>query len=522
MQKMPPHMPSITKITVMTMACGFALAALIFKIVYDHQVNLWKKDFVHQAQKTIINLKSEMKNNEMILLDIVSFYEASPSVSRKAFKSYVSPILKRNTFIQALEWVPRVSSENRNKTEQLAHRDGVAGFRFTERLKSGTIGKAGERPEYYPVYFAEPFVGNEQALGFDLASESERLKAIEGSKKSGELLATNKIHLVQGQPEENGLLVFAPYYGGIAHRDRSLKGFIVGAYRLDSMINYAIDPYLEKGINLTIFDGKKISSEKRIFAKSKARADLISYKKEITAFGKSWVMLFRGDESFQGGIKWHPPIASTGGLLVLFLLISIVFEIHNFRTRHKMLSESNKQLEELSNLDSLTSLANRRCFDENLEKELSRSSRDKTPLSLILLDVDHFKEFNDTYGHLVGDECLRQIADVLQSIVERSHDLVARYGGEEFAVILPSTDLKGGLIIAERLRALVEGLDLTSPKASILQGITISLGLVSTGYGRKRINSQTLIDQADKALYEAKKQGKNRVVHLDLPVLSMV
>ena len=515
-------MPSITKITVMTMACGLILSALIFKIAYDHQVVLWKKDFVHQAQKTIINLKSEIKSHERILLDVISFYDASPNVTRKAFKSYVSPILKRNSFIQALEWAPRVSAENRKEVEGQAHRDGFPNFQFTERLKPGTLVKAGMRPEYYPVYFVEPFVGNKQALGFDLASESNRLKAIEGAKESGELLAADKVHLVQNQSVEGDLLVFVPFYGGITHRDRSLKGFIVGVYRLKAMVNNAIDPYLEKGMSLTIFEGKKISGKNTLFTMLKADADLIRYTKEIAAFGKSWTVLFRGDEKFQDGIKWHPPIASAGGLLLLFLLISVVFEINDSRTRQKLLFESNLQLEQLSKLDSLTGLANRRYFDESLRKELNRSSRDKTPLSLILLDVDGFKIFNDVYGHLVGDECLRQIADVLQKTVERSHDLAARYGGEEFAVILPSTDLKGGLIIAERLRGLVEDLTLTSPKASILQPITISLGLVSTGHVQERISSKALIDQADKALYEAKKRGKNQVVHLEFSPFARV
>ena len=512
-------MPSITKITVITMACGLILAALIFKIIYDHQVVIWKKDFVHQAQKTIINLRSEMKSNERILLDIISFYDASPVVTRKAFKSYVTPILKRNGFIQALEWVPRVSEDDRKNIEEQARRDGFVDFRITERLKPGTLVQAGARPEYYPVYFAEPFVGNQPALGFDLASESRRLKAIEDAKASGGLLATGKVDLIQSPPGESGLLVFAPFYGGVVHRDRKLKGFVVGVYRLKSMIENAIDPHLKQGMNLTIFEGSKISRGNTLFAKSKADDDLMRYQKEIVAFGKSWTVLFRADGSFQEGIKWHPPIASAGGLLLLFLLISIAFEINDFRMRHKLLADSNVQLEQLSNLDSLTGLANRRCFDENLDKELKRSSRDKTPLSLILLDVDYFKEFNDTYGHLVGDECLRQIAGVLQRTVERSHDLAARYGGEEFAVILPSTDLKGGLIIAERLRALVEDLDLTSPKASILQSITISLGIVSIAYGEKNTTPKLLIDQADKALYQAKKQGKNRVVHLESPII---
>jgi len=161
-------MPSITKITVITMACGFILAAMIFKVIYDHQVVIWKKDFVHQAQKTIINLRSEMKNNERILLDILSFYGASPVVTRKAFKSYVTPILKRNDFIQALEWVPRVPKDDRKNIEDQARRDGFVNFRITELLKPGALVPAEVRPEYYPVYFAEPFTGNESALGFDL------------------------------------------------------------------------------------------------------------------------------------------------------------------------------------------------------------------------------------------------------------------------------------------------------------------------------------------------------------------
>ncbi len=515
-------MPLITRITIITMACGLILSALIFKIVYDHQVDLWKKDFAHQSQKAIIKLKAEMKNNERILLDILSFYDASPNITREAFQSYVSPILKRNKFIQAIEWAPRVSVNNRKKIERQAHNDGFSHFQFTERLKTGTLVKADVRPEYYPIFYAEPYVGNESNLGFDLKSESERLKTIEGSRNSGKLLATNKIHLNQSKSEKDGLLVFVPYYGGIGHIDRKLKGFVVGAYRLEDMVNKAINSFIEEGMSLTIYDGNKISNQSKLFRTSKAGADLIRYKKEIAVFGRSWVVLFQGDENFQGGINLHPPFASTFALILIFLLIAIAFEINDFRTRHKLLSESNKRLEKISKMDSLTGLANRRSFEENLGKEVNRSSRDKTPLSLILLDVDYFKKFNDTHGHLVGDECLKKIARVLDKAVERSHDLVARFGGEEFTVILPSTDLKGGAIIAERLRMLVQELTLTTPENLVIRSITISLGLVSIPHGQKYITSKSMIDQADKALYKAKEQGKNRVVSLEFPVSSLV
>ena len=180
--------------------------------------------------------------------------------------------------------------------------------------------------------------------------------------------------------------------------------------------------------------------------------------------------------------------------------------------RNKILSENNKQLEHLSKLDALTGLANRRFFDESLRKELKRSSREKTSLSLILLDIDDFKKYNDTYGHLVGDECLKQIADVLQEAVDRSHDMVARFGGEEFAVIIPSADLKGGQIVAEKLRRSVEQLNFTSSEKSAALPMSISLGVSFFHPDQNNVTPETLIALADKALYKAKEEGKNRVV----------
>lgn len=513
-------MPSITRITVITMTCGLILSAALFKFVYDLQENAWRKEFVYQSQKSVMNLKAEMKVNERVLLDILSFFGASPKVTHKTFRSFVLPILERNSFIQALEWAPRVPIEKRSEFENRAQSEGFSNFQFTELLKQGILTKAGSRPEYYPVYFVEPYVGNERAIGFDLASEMERLKTIAGSKGSGEILATSKILLVQGKQGEAGMLVFAPFYGSIVDRDRKLKGFVLGVYRFDEMVQNAITPYLENGMNLVIYDGKEISNQNKIFGISKANTALVRFKKEIKIFGKSWIVVFQGDKSFQGGVKLHPPFASAGGLLLLFLLISIAFELNDSRTRHNLLSESNKKFEKLSNLDSLTGLANRRYFDEVLEKEMRRSARDKSCMSLILIDVDHFKKFNDTHGHLVGDECLKQVAEVLFKSIDRSHDLAARFGGEEFAVILPSTDLNGGLVIAERLRLRIEGLSLSDFSNSKIPPVTISLGLATTSKDQKYITSNTLIDQADKALYEAKEQGRNRIVHFESPMPS--
>jgi diguanylate cyclase (GGDEF)-like protein len=497
------------------MTCGLILSAVIFKFVYDLQVNVWKKEFENQSEKSIINLKAEMKINERILLDILSFFGASPKVTHKTFRSFVSLILERNSFIQALEWAPYVPLEKRSEFENRAKSEGFSNYQFTELLKKGTLVKAGSRPEYFPVYFVEPYAGNESAHGFDLASEAERLKTIVGSKGSGGILATNKVTLVQGKNGKDGLLVFAPFYGNITDSDSKLKGFVLGVYRLDEMVNDALAPYLENGMNLIIYDGKKTSNQNKIFRSLKAGTSLVKYEKKIEIFGRSWVVVFHGDKDFQGGVKLHPSFASAGGLLLFFLLISIAFELNDSRTRHKLLSESKKRFEKLSNLDSLTGLANRRHFDKTLEKEMRRSVRDDSRMSLILLDVDRFKEYNDTHGHLVGDECLKEVAEVLLKSTDRSHDFTARFGGEEFAVILPNTDLDGGLIIAERLRLRIEERGSSNSK---IPSITISLGLVATSKDQKYITSKALIAQADKALYEAKEQGRNRTVHFEFPV----
>ncbi|MGK7943730.1 MAG: diguanylate cyclase [Microcystaceae cyanobacterium] len=172
------------------------------------------------------------------------------------------------------------------------------------------------------------------------------------------------------------------------------------------------------------------------------------------------------------------------------------------------LEQSNLQLQELSCRDSLTQIANRHLFDEYLAKEWQRLMRSQDPLSLILCDVDHFKLFNDTYGHPAGDSCLRDVAQVMNNCVFRAADLVARYGGEEFAVILPQTEAEGAMCVAEAIRKRV--MELRIPHAhSAYQYVTLSLG-IATLVPISAVSPQALIVAADEALYKAKATGRNQ------------
>ncbi len=198
-------------------------------------------------------------------------------------------------------------------------------------------------------------------------------------------------------------------------------------------------------------------------------------------------------------------------------LVAVVQTLRDM-TEEKMAQAA---LEQLATRDGLTGLANRRCFDDTLHAEWARALRQKQPLSLLMVDVDNFKAYNDANGHLGGDECLKRIAKAVSSEM-RANDLVARYGGEEFAVILPNQSLKGAAIVAERIRSRVERLTMPSGAAGgPLAGpghVTVSIG-AATAIASHDTSAQQLVAIADAALYRAKHMGRNRI---SLPIVEVL
>lgn len=174
------------------------------------------------------------------------------------------------------------------------------------------------------------------------------------------------------------------------------------------------------------------------------------------------------------------------------------------------LQTANRKLQQLAILDGLTNIANRRYFDLVLNKEWHRLTREQKPLSLILCDIDHFKAYNDTYGHQQGDRCLQKIANILRKATRRPADLAARYGGEEFAIILPNTNAKGALFIAENIACKLAQKQLPHQASPVSQYVTCSMG-ISTTIPRTKKSSTCMIKTADRLLYQAKKSGRNQI-----------
>jgi diguanylate cyclase (GGDEF)-like protein len=187
---------------------------------------------------------------------------------------------------------------------------------------------------------------------------------------------------------------------------------------------------------------------------------------------------------------------------------TINLQTEELRQLNDQLQIVNQKLQQLSTEDELTKIANRRGFNHHLETSWKHLLREVKPLSVILCDIDEFKKFNDIYGHLVGDRCLEKVAEALHQSAQRPTDLVARYGGEEFAVILPNTDAKGAVIVAEQIQSTIADLRISHQGSLVSPYITLSMGIATT-IPTAGSSTTALLDLADRLLYQSKQSGRN-------------
>lgn len=184
--------------------------------------------------------------------------------------------------------------------------------------------------------------------------------------------------------------------------------------------------------------------------------------------------------------------------------------------RERELERLARKLEKMSNRDGLTGIANRRCFDDTLIREWVRNGRDDRSIGLLMIDIDHFKKYNDALGHVDGDTCLCNVAEAIKAATNRPGDLVARYGGEEFAIILPNTDYDGASAVARKIHTNLADHGIDHPCSQVSCLVTVSIG-VAAGIPACNNTPEHLVQAADRALYMAKQSGRNRTETISLP-----
>jgi diguanylate cyclase (GGDEF)-like protein/PAS domain S-box-containing protein len=225
-------------------------------------------------------------------------------------------------------------------------------------------------------------------------------------------------------------------------------------------------------------------------------------------------MPLREDETLWGLLSAHstqPRVWQSADCRLLETLGTLVSTAIQRDRLHRNLTRANQKLKRFAYLDGLTQVANRRRFEQFISYEWRRLMREQSPMALIMADIDHFKAYNDMYGHQSGDECLRQVAGTLRAAIQRPADMVARYGGEEFAVVLPNTNLEGAETVAQKMRLMVKNQRILHRGSPCSQYVTMSMG-IAVLFPHPLKSPDQLVEAADQALYQAKEEGRDRIV----------
>lgn len=324
-----------------TAIAGLSLSVLAYFEAERFSTSQRKAIFERHADDEIDAITSEITTQLALLRAVRGLFNASNAVDRPEFRDFVTSLAPNHT-VQALEWIPRVSRSERAEFERRARLDGFSNFQISERDASGVLAPAGRRSEYYPVFYLEPLEGNEAAVGFDLASNPARARALQIARDSGEMVATPPISLVQETGDQYGFLVFVPVYRkGIAVDDlqgrrRALKGFGLGVFRIKDIVESAVWDHIngEHHIRIHIFDDSAPPARQLLYPKG-AEAEIqqrqdwpLQYARLIDVAGRTWsvVVTPKAGSKFMEP-SWEPRLLLLGGLLLtaitLLYLVSV-------------------------------------------------------------------------------------------------------------------------------------------------------------------------------------------------------
>jgi len=425
-------------------------------------------------------LKKALNEKLFFILDSIAAYVCYIDATTLRYK------FVNNAFATGYQ-LPREQILGSHMSEILPEKNYQNAIQYIEAVKKGTpttyeyyfnvpIGNRWVKVDYVPEFDATGNVDSFIVLGTDI---TDRKIAEEKLQKS----EARYRFIVEAANE--GIMILKP----------DLKISFVNC-KLSSMLGYEMEELLGLSFKSLLFEEHLSDLDVQMKERQQGKDALYERYLRKKDGSKHWVI-----------ISAKALMDEEGNYTGSFAMLT---DIHARKLLEKQLKKAIKKLEVLSNEDGLTKLANRRYFDEALSLEYARLSQNRAKLSFIMIDIDFFKGFNDSYGHLAGDDCLRQVAKVLASSIFRPEDLVARYGGEEFICMLPETSIEDAGMIAEKMRASVENLHICHKDSKASDYVTISLGIATIQCTPSHQVSET-IRNADKALYQAKANGRNRI-----------
>jgi diguanylate cyclase (GGDEF)-like protein len=464
---------------VLLIATGSVAAALIVRAGDSADFHKRQQD---EANRSARQAEAVAALSVGQLAGTAAFFQAEGEFSRHEFDVVTKPLL-RNGAQTTTAFIPRVSRAERSRYEL------ERGLPIFER---GAIGfrRAGDRAAYFPLTYVAADRDATRALGFDLGSDPERAPFLRRARDTGKPAASPVGQLLVGG---SGIVVFQPIYrdgaptGSVAQRRAALVGFAAGGFHAGdlaaaavSAVPSAVDVQLRVGRHAVIGDRGRLGDA--------ARAP-------IHIADRTWLLIVRDPSRPDIGL----PILLAGVGISLAALLGALTLIWS---RNERMEELRRQ----AGHDSLTGLKNRRRFEEDLRREMARGRREEKPGALLMVDLDRFKQVNDTLGHPAGDRLIGEIAGVLRSRM-RETDVLARIGGDEFAIVLPHCDAAEAKTVADEIVAAVRG---HVPRGDGAIPVTACVGIAIFG-ADPRTSFESVVSEADTAMYAAKDEGRDRV-----------
>jgi diguanylate cyclase (GGDEF)-like protein len=471
---------------------GYALVAAIAigaiamaLVVHDRETMTFEQRQEAEAARSARQAEALAALSVGQLAGVAAFYTAERSaVSRHEFDVIARPLLS-NGALAATAFIPAVRGSERGRFERRVE------FPIVERSRLGALRPAGRRARYYPLTHVATRSGLDLTTpyGYDLGADPVRSKHLLAARDSGNSSATPVIRLPLGGA---GINVFHPVYRDgaptdtVAQRRAALSGFALGSFRIEDLAAAATTA-LEEDDDIQLLErGRSVAGEP-LDREESATAPL-----EVA--DRTWLLVVHDRD--RPGLGW-PLLIAVVGLSLAVLLGALVLVWSR--------SEKMQELRLLASQDPLTGLKNRRRFEEDLRNELARSRRERTVGAVMMLDLDNFKQVNDTLGHPVGDRTIAEIAAVLTARM-RTTDSVARLGGDEFAIVLPRCDLDEAEEIAD---AIGKSIRLHTLPGEAVPPITASIGIAT--FGPQSEGYDAVLSAADNAMYEAKRAGRDNV-----------
>jgi signal transduction histidine kinase/CheY-like chemotaxis protein len=307
---------------VASLITGLLITVVAATFVKDWEVQEQRNLLAQVSAEHVEALKGQLIRSMEVLYAIESLFDARKEISRSEFSAFVANTLSRRREIQGLAWDPRVPAIDRDQWEARAHKDGFNAFQIVEQQHDGQLGPAGQRPEYFPVFFMENLSGNEPALGFDLRSEEKRRAALERARDSGLATATPPIRLVQETGSQRGFLVLLPIYDGpvssLEERRRSLLGFAVAVYRIGDLVDASLQAAVTRGLGVTVTDA---GTRQVIYQRASLNPGGVPWATTIDVAGRSWTLQFETAAPLGGStFLWQASATLAAGTIITFLL----------------------------------------------------------------------------------------------------------------------------------------------------------------------------------------------------------